>query len=281
MKNIRKSIVTPIACLALTFLFLISCEDDGPGSQNTPIKMFTGYPSDSGNYWKYDQLFTFAFDPDTVQVEPDSGFNNIHVSVTGHVMMDTLNTIEFSEYDYSGKYFAKSYFKQHTDGFYIHAYMGGSHAIPTKSNYLYKLGALTFESQEALMESVAGKVSPTLVKDSLFYEDPPVKCWNYPISISTEWVYRENGPIGKMTRKVVGINTVETPAGLFQCYKIKMVYHDTTFANIIYHDYLSEIGLVKRTLEVENVVMMDAEGNEIGVGKSSNITELTQYSVVK
>lgn len=86
----------------------------------------------------------------------------------------------------------------------------------------------------------------------LHYEPAPVWCLAYPLKNGLQWVYTQPNQnyLWNIEKRVIGRESVTVPAGTFDCYKIQWrVYSKPGGAvneDMMYYDYISSIGLVKR-----------------------------------
>ncbi len=85
----------------------------------------------------------------------------------------------------------------------------------------------------------------------------------YPLKVGASWVFRAGTGIGTISKKVVARISVTVPAGTFRCYKIQWLYDGgTSFSDgsqILFFDYISDAGLVKRAIEIKNVTLATYE----------------------
>lgn len=275
---------------AVFFASLFACGDkEDPTKTDSLDPAFIYYPTEIGNYWNYERLFWFE-GMDTNSFFPDSVYSLAHVEIEGDTMLnDTLNTFEFVEYHTDNNTnVVKTYFTNETTGFYMQAYRGAGIATPVKSDYKLIFNNHKFNSLGELFDFISGfqKIPSNInVKSDTTYpsffqwEDPPIESLSYPLYVGKEWVYRAESVLGGMNRKVVSAETVETPAGSFDCYKVKLVYLDTAYANKIqYFDYISSKGLIQRMITFR-ITFTDIEGNIIGTGDAIEELKLSSYFI--
>lgn len=211
------------------------------------------------------------------------------------MLNDTLNTYEFVEYHTSNNTYVintnvvKTYFTNETSGFYMQAYRGPGIATPVKGGCKIILNDHEFNSVGELLDFISGlqinhpniniKPDTTYPPDSLYWEDPPIESLSYPLEINKEWVYREQSVFGVMNRKVLAKEPIITPAGNFDCYKVKTMYLNPEWEdNIEYIDYVFSQGLIQRVI-TSHVTLTDSEGNIIGTGNVTEELKLTSYLV--
>lgn len=285
-----------ILYLGVAFLVsLFSCDDDNDDNDDnnnpTPMNPVSNfYPTEVGNYWNYERLFRIV-GLDTNSNLPDSVYSVAQVIIEGKKLLnDTLNTYEFVEYHTNNNTnVVKTYFTNEKSGFYMQAYRSAGIATPVKNGYKVILNDYEFNSIGELLDFISGlqithpniniKPDTTYPPDSLYREAPPIKSLSYPLEINKEWVYREQSGMGGMNRKVLAKETITTPAGSFDCFKIKIMYLDPQWEDQIeYIDYVSSRGLIQRVI-TSHVTFTDPEGNIIGTGDVIEELKLTSYFV--
>ena len=286
----RGNTIPKTFALIATVLFLFSsqgCKKDKDDDNSNGMNPLTSYPVETGNYWEYDRLITFDGVNDTLF--PDPVYNLHHVEVTGKVSFnDSLQPWEFSETIYQegmNNQYGKAYFTNEEDGFYNHGYIPTNVAMPLKNSVNVLFGNKKYSSVPQLVNTVTGQYIPdksgvnALSDSTIFYEIPPVKSLHFELKKGAEWTYRETSGAGKLNKKVVGTTILNAPAGVFNCYKIKLLYQNSTYENITVYYYVANIGLVKKEVFINDISFTDSEGNVIGTGDYEEILILTGYSV--
>jgi hypothetical protein len=117
--------------------------------------------------------------------------------------------------------------------------------------------------------------------DSIIFEDPPVRCLEYPLRVGAQWTYREAGNPWHMDKKVLRKRRFEVEAGDFSCFEIRWLYdfdNDGSWDEDIWiTDYMSSIGLVDRRIFVGGSAESDEYGNELGFIDSFDEYELLSH----
>lgn len=154
------------------------------------------------------------------------------------------------------------------DGLYLAGYDGDGHIIPsaTAVAYRYRFGGREFTSVSELLGMVEG-TSAALSPREIIVEDPPKLVLEYPIAVGAEWVFRIDNP-WRIEKSVTGYEIIDVPAGRFGCFVVRWLEDtndDGLFNdNVEFYDYIAEEGLIKRSILMTNVLVIDEHGNELG-----------------
>lgn len=268
-------IITVIS-LSAVFCFM-SCSDDS----NTLIQLtgFSAYPLKIGNQWQYEhEIAVVNFQPSV----PDTPFPGdtliLGTSTVEAVRMQTLpggtetyvlhetfretNQIWESEFHY----------RNEEDGLFIYATLGANSQSLPKSTSNPAKTRIQFIGKEfnSLPEMYAfferALFSDLALLDTLVIENPPLQVLPFPTEVGQVWAYREKGNPFLIEKSVIGKETVEVPAGEFECFKIQWDLDfdndGTPNQNIEFVDYISARGLVKRTLIFRGLVITSETGPE-------------------
>jgi hypothetical protein len=264
--------------LFLTGVFLSCKKDKSPEpspNANEPGQFI--YPLKEGNSWTYNTI--------TTSVDLDSKDTFFNQTINSYLVVSGLKTLsngaeayEIHEIDSSPKTnhtpgHSRVYFQNRPDGLYSIAYTQSGRAIGLRR------GPGSFQEVQGILRDF-GAGSGTGA-DSLIIEKDPRKVLVYPFALNTEWshLYPRAFPI---RRKVVGWESVKTPAGAFLCYKIKHSF-DTDWngipdSNFVSHYYISAKGLIKISSTFHGK-LTDATGNEIGNGETTTLSVLTSFKL--
>ncbi|MDA3872316.1 MAG: hypothetical protein PF551_08240 [Candidatus Marinimicrobia bacterium] len=235
------------------------------------------YPLSIGNTWDYTLNWNMYSYSDTAcyphQYEDTSTYSSdISVTVTQKVLLkDSFETFEVVGIENStmGMNTVKRYYKNNNDGLYIYAYMsGGPIILPKKqsgNSIVFK--GLKFNDFRQLSDFVQQAMPHlSILSDSIYYEEPPLKALQYPIEIGDQWTYREeNDDTWRMDKKVIDRKDVELSIGTFECYEIKYIYdidHDGKWDDDIWiSDLISKKGLIQRTITILGIRNITASGD--------------------
>ncbi len=280
-------------------LLFASCSRDYPLHKKGSDLRF---PLSVGNWWQYERVWTFEGIP---WVE-DTLYSNVHWKIVDRDnLLSKYDTYVLQGIESSEEWQNTEGFDWYTenwegeDGLFHIAYSGGG-PLPPKSLYPYRIRFMDeeFNSPSEVFDYVCGKperyikqgaliVIDTFVLDTLIVIDtfiididttirvPPRKVLVYPLWVGKEWVAFDDVWLQK--RKVVGVETITTPAGDFLCYKIQ-VYADMWDEDAVWYDWFSGEGLVKRYFWWRGAAT-DPDGNIIGTFESTDIRLLQDYSV--
>jgi hypothetical protein len=278
-------------CLISVLLSLTAgCGDDKPSG---PILGDFAYPLQVGQIWKYSgRQYSFNFVPESLAINHSTNYNYVStVQVMQKTkLLDTLDVYSFRETAVetgAGTSENRGYFNNRPDGFYCYAYGGTSSMMqprkiaPTQYQLMFHGKAL--DNIERLVGtfllSPSGQAPQS---DSLTnIEDPPFHSLKYPLNAGSEWPVRIPPKLAPINKKAIDRVQVQVPAGVFACARIQWLYDigsDGSWdSDIEAYDYISEIGLVKRTRVYHNVTVTTHE-YPLGIGTCdyADVWELTQ-----
>ncbi|RKY84323.1 hypothetical protein DRQ09_08785 [candidate division KSB1 bacterium] len=274
-----------ILLLTTIIIFNTNCHKnpDDPGEDSFV------YPVATGNYWKYSREFIqFNIHPDSLKALPsDTLRGTSEVKVISKVSLsNSTEAYMFLERLFeNGKYIeSNSYFNNHKNGFYLYAYSGNSSASPFKiaaGKRIYFNG-YEFYNVRDIFSLITEKSNYFLnSSDSIHYENPPLICLHYPIKVGVRWVYRVRGNPWLCEKKVIGEEVVKTPAGEFNCFIIKWLIdmddNGEFDSNIEFFDYISEKGLIIRSIIIRGMILKDEKRKKLGSFDSKDEYVLTEY----
>lgn len=253
---------------------------------------FLQYPLKLGNSWQYEREVKFInLRPDSViGYLPDTAYQN-SMSVTVPRKETLLGSIETyvirEETDMGGSLvtFGEQYYANQHKGFYLHAYKGMSSILPKNSNPTLKFKNKMYQNiDQLLMElDITWRFPANSAADSVIMEIPPLLILPYPLQMGQSWIYREAGNPFKIVKKVEGRETISTSAGRFVVDVIRWFYalddsgqYDEDISLL---DYYSAIGLVKRSISIRNLQLINQFNQVIGYFDYSEISELQYYMV--
>ncbi|MCD6250225.1 MAG: hypothetical protein J7J98_07855 [candidate division Zixibacteria bacterium] len=221
------------------------------------------YPVEVGNRWEYRRELTAL---STVSgyfllevVGTDTGWQVNPVYVFEETWFD-LDQVTLNN--------STTWYHVTNDGLYLVGYDGPGNIIPASlsTSYRYRFGGREFESVSELLGQVEG-TGVALSPRELIVEDPPKLGLEYPISIGAEWVFREDDP-WRIEKQIHDFEIISVPAGNFGCFVVSWLEdtnNDGSFNdNLVFLDYIAEEGLVRRSILMANVLVVDEHGNELG-----------------
>ena len=154
------------------------------------------------------------------------------------------------------------------DGLYLAGYDGAGNIIPaaTAVSHRFRFGGREFASVSELLGMVEG-TGTALSPREIIVENPPKLGLEYPIAIGAEWTFRENEP-WHIEKQIHDFEIISVPAGEFGCFVVRWLEdtdNDGSFNdNLVFFDYIAEEGLIKRSILMANVLVIDEHGNELG-----------------
>ena len=247
------------------------------------------YPLAIGNQWHYDRsLKTFNIRSDSnAAIDSMTLFISVDIEITGTESLENINKafvfLQKTEEDFR-TYYSTSYYANSDSGLFLYAYKGDGMVLPKPhQNYSIRFKDIYFEQLSQIAPYFNDNILPkTVLSDSIIYEKPPVKVISYPLSIACLWLFR-NIEITTIYKKVISKETVEVPAGKFDCYKIQYLYDSNGNGewgnNITFYDYVNQNGLIKRSVLIKDVELLNEEGQLIGLIDFEDESLLTAYSL--
>lgn len=254
----------------LSVICIIGCEDDN----NEPNMEFI-YPLSVGNSWEYEKLITLNFDSlatyngltDTTYYS--TGFVEI---IAYEVIFDSLEVYNFATtLNEDGNIFTgNEYYNNNNNGLFGYGYTQGSMITPKsdqKYSYLMFKNKKFNNVREIINWIEKGNYGNEYSKeDSIIFD--PVKSLDYPLEEGKQWIYRtetHDGEPFRIDKKILEWDEIEVIAGKFNCWKIQFLYLEVGWdVDIDFYDYISEKGLVKRILGLNDMECYDEDGNFLG-----------------
>jgi len=278
-------------CLISVLPYLIpGCGDD---KSSGPILGDFAYPLRVGQIWKYSgSYYSFNCRPESLAAYH---FFSAEFVSTVQVMqktklLDTLDVYSFKETAIESgihAYQTWNYFNNRPDGFYCYAY-GGTSSMMQPRKIAPTQYQLTFHGKT--FDDIKELIGPSLISlsglapqaDSITnIEDPPVRCLKYPPIAGSEWPVKVLPEVMSIKKKAIDRVQIQVPAGIFTCARIQWLYDlgsDGSWdSDIEAYDYISQIGLVKRTRIYHDVTVTTHE-YPLGIGTCdyAEVWELTQ-----
>lgn len=258
-----------------------SKNDDAIVSPETPDN-FT-YPFTLNSTWFYKTTPSYIFHPDSVrQYIPDldtaieSGYtfwknDTIYSGVNARVLRGNHSSTAHA-------YSTTEFYVQTDTGLvsvgYTDDYGPGFGPFRPSQNSAFSYNGINYFS-----------VKDFLLKMSVdFASNAKVNSIKYPITQNMEWFFRSIGTIQTQRKKYLGFETVQTPAGTFNCIKIQRKNYtgnpEVLDTNYISYDYFSKSGMIKRSLIVKNNPYYH-NGEVIGYFDIVQDVVLNSYNIVQ
>jgi len=267
----------------MLYIFLNCSKDTDPLGSDLPQ---FAYPTKIGNQWEYHRVITlFNFRPDSIaniHLYPDTIDLRVTVKIENkQTLGNSIVTYKFVESGDSLSLYGESYYSNNTDGLYLQAYKSPGTMFP-KSGLLnpLKYKENSFLNIWSLRHFILYPGMSTHYQlDSLNYEDPPILIIKYPYQIGEQWHLRTEPGLFRIDKKIILTETVTVPPGKYECYKIQYLYDldldDQWDDGIVFYDYLGKEGLLKRTLLVRDIQVMDENAQLIGLMDYKEESEIT------
>jgi hypothetical protein len=236
------------------------------------------YPLAIGNRWEYTgKSFSFNFQPDTISDFWlfDTAYLTSTIEITGiqplpdsvyiHVFHETLveQTLMHGDTFYTDHYFGET-----EKGFFYHGYSGsagvGAAPLKLRPHGLIHFKGRVFNSIDELLALVEDGVEAFQKRyKTTMYEDGPLTSLQYPLTVGSQWTYRHQGDPWRIDKRVQDTHQVKVPAGRFECFEIQWLYdmdEDGQWDDdIIFFDYYSDVGLVKRSILFKGLIFSGYE----------------------
>jgi hypothetical protein len=259
------------------------CED-----KSTPAQDFL-YPLQQGNQWEYQKTFSYInIEPDSIDISPDTVV--VEAEVLGRENLPGIGeTIPVLTHEKNNMQSPQgiNYYTQSEKGLFIQAYLNaGGPIIFPKHLHLKPIvfKGRSYPNIETLTRILRAAIPiNALNSDSAIVEDPAVQTLKYPLEVGTQWTYRDFFSPWKIDKRVIDKGSITTPAGSFDCYFILWQYDIDNSGvwddDIEMVDYVSETGLVKRTLTLEGVFFTDPFGELLIQADVIDEYVLTAYAI--
>jgi hypothetical protein len=278
MSKYFKTVGISFATLAV-FYFGLTCTEITP---TKPVPDDFVYPMNVGNVWNYSGINRgFNVRPDSLASDFEFTFiehSNIEI-ISDTALMDSIDVFDFAEifvqeHRETDTFYSESYFTNHEDGLYYYGRTGSnSEVIPYKINpgkMFFQFNGKKFDNLNEIFSFLGHSISPIgLNGDSISYILPPRKSLHYPLSEGVRWLVYDVSGLFTINKEVVGITYIDVPAGRFLCYKVRWLWDmdedGGLDSELEYYDYISTVGLVKRTMIARDVILGSYE-HPAGIG---------------
>ncbi|MBU0561237.1 MAG: hypothetical protein KJ799_04945 [Bacteroidetes bacterium] len=235
------------------------------------------YPLGVGYEWNYSHLLA-AHNFRTQDENLDSSdyvftqsFKTHAEIVRKEIISDSINTFVIRTTDDLEVYISyhEDYVNNQEDGLFKYAYRrgGGVSAVTPKRSNITTLtfNGKKFNSTKELVDYYSGNVhhDGLLHSDSLIILKDALQSIKYPLRVNSAWDYLKDPIPVKISKKCIG--TVSLYG--YNCYKIKWLYDFNSDGqwddNVVMIDYISNRGLLKRTMDFKDAGITTEYGPEI------------------
>jgi len=249
---------------------MFSCKDSS--IPVAPINSNFTYPLSVGNAWSYNASAVYSnISPDSIKYMLNDYSMDLEVSVTKKTFIDTNEVYEIKEVSKVIPN-AFAYYSNKKEGFLKYAYSNSPAKILPKTgvNKKFLFNGIYFNNISEFLKNLEKINSAAKTfNDSILYLDPPRVIYSYPLEVGKEWNF--STPYLKMTKQIVGKETINTSFGNYSCFKIRWKYDLNSDGivddNLIYYEYLSSKGILKRTLILKNFTVSTFT-NPSGIGSA-------------
>lgn len=254
-------------------------EDDVNNSSADPQEKNFTYPFAINSFWYYGtRNFISNIRPDSLK----SIFNNDTIDGFGEAIflrdtvigVDTLRVLRNNHSDEGHTHATYELFKQTDSGLVRYAsYSDGSNFGPFRSlpDLKFTFKDKSFNSLNEIFGFYINDVYNSDLNLSgdtiLVFDNPPVNTIRYPVLKDVEWDFY-NSDFVKIKKKYLDFENVNFPGKNYFCIKIRKQYYYensmTPDTNLIFFDYFSKEGMVKRDLLIKDITVSNKLGQVIG-----------------
>ena len=206
------------------------------------------YPLNLNTMWTYERTVTHSnVQPDTVQLWfPMVMKGSAKIQTAG---IDTIDTdievivLKASSVDSMNPQFTDSatfLFRNEEDGLYEYGNSGGNLAVPISRP------PTEDEIRQRLLQNIKVKNSSTTSTNSEIKQS-----LKYPIALNSSWMFIDTTNfIFSINKKIIRYEKLQYAFGIKTCFVVEWIYSNPDITVI---DYISDIGLMKRTISAKNI----------------------------
>ena len=256
------------------------------------------YPLAVGNRWEYaGWLILFNFQPAGLANYryPDTMYKNSIVEITrlerllGSVPIHVFHETVVVEGLTPGNdtFHTDHYFAGTEDGLYYYGSSGtvvtGAVPLKIRPGEFISFKGRRFDSVKEILDLLSASVQAFEKIEVSANDEYPLKSLQYPLEVGSQWVYRGPRDFWLIHKRVTDWQSIDVPAGDFDCFEIQWLYdmdEDSQWDDDIeVFDYISGIGLVKRSITIRGLVMLDYDLDTLGTFDITDEFFMTGYQV--
>jgi hypothetical protein len=223
------------------------------------------YPLKIGNRWTYNVSTTWSdISPDSIRYMLTDTSTVLSVLVERDTVLDTNKVYKLTEG--GSNYGAAGYYSNENNGFIKYGYNDYPGTVLPKSKFglRFLFNGSYYNNIRELVKILEENVPLSkILRDTIYYFDPPRIIYKYPLEAGNEWLFSTSGIV--IYKKVLGKEIINTGTGSVECYKIQWIYPNEEFGNIEYYEYVGDKGLLKTDITFHNIVITTIEYPD-GVG---------------
>ncbi len=106
------------------------------------------------------------------------------------------------------------------------------------------------------------------VADTIYFEDPPGKTLQFPLTVGAHWNFRTENSSWVIDKDVTGKKVIQVIAGSFDCFVVQWLFdfdYGSVWDNDVeYFDYIGESCLIKRTILIKELAVINENSEIIG-----------------
>ncbi|HMS65209.1 MAG TPA: hypothetical protein PKD83_08150 [Ignavibacteria bacterium] len=258
---------------------LYSCNEDSVVNNQLYENGNFTYPYEINTAWYYGtRNFAYNFRPDSIKniygSDTLSGYGEAIFLRDTVVGIDTCRILRNAHSETGHAHATYELYKQTDTGLIrIAHYSNGTNFGPYRTDCRYKFsfnGKSYNSSREIFSEYKNDLKSTTDIQQGdtvLIMDDPPVNTLKYPILKGMEWVIITDETGGKITKKYSDYENINLLGSNYYCIKIQKQWYfnfQTPVSELIYFDYFSKEGMVKRDFTIKDIEVSNELGQTIG-----------------
>jgi hypothetical protein len=219
------------------------------------------YPLQIGNVWDY-RVTNFYTDIELQDslIQPlanDTFHATIFIDSLGILPENSKPAFRLTESIHGDVIYpseSNNWFNNEPNGLYHYAYEGtGGIAIPRK------LVPGSLKVADDRIAKIMGMTPSIFARPMLSgeYTFEPVRSLAYPMHVGKQWDFMEDGPLGRIQKRVIGIERIRIDGRVQSCWVVKWLYDPdrVDFADDIdFLDYYGNDGLVMRSVTIRDVL---------------------------
>ncbi|MEO7357413.1 MAG: hypothetical protein ABIY50_07855 [Ignavibacteria bacterium] len=266
-----------LICIIFLTLLFNSCKEYPSGPADHPSENNFSYPFEINSFWYYGtRNFTNNYRPDSlIAYFPTDTLEGVGGAIflkDTVINNDTLRLLRNSHSVTGHSHATLELYKQTGSGlmrmaFYSDGVNFGPF-IPNPNSARFKFGGKEFRSVKDIFNYYKNDLRDYMTGDTtLIFDDPPVVAIKYPIVQNTEWDFNIVGTT-KMTKKYTTFESVRLNDVSYNCIKIQKQWYmngsSTPDPNLIFYDYFSKDGMIKRDFTIKDIAINNSFGQLIG-----------------
>lgn len=283
-----------VAVFVILSICIMSCSEDN-NEDDIYIEDFV-YPLEIGNKWDYHYNYSYIITKSDGIIDSILCEGVVEIEIIGtQILYDSISTYISKEYTngtwyggigseidtiYVDEYEYNKFIRNELDGLFQYASVFNGIDISIKHK-IYPTNVYFNSIREDLLYTIKEET-----RNDTTYFDPPRQSLNYPLYVGLEWIFAQDEHFEISNKnKVTGKETIEVPAGSFDCYQIQYLIDldgDGNWDDDLTHfNYVCEKGIIKETWISENQLILDENGHYFGTAYSNYDLQLINIDLIE